>query len=699
MAKRPLPKNNTKDVLMVNQLTVKSSVQFPQLQAAVATATGGSNGGNGKNGKNGKDDTLTKDEFNSGFQDGVGQIKDGFSSLGAGLGPLQVIVDFVKGFVGKIGNIFTIFKGFFNILMSIPKAIANAFKKKDKSDDAKEGKKGKLKKALEKDRKKEKDKDRKASGKGRAGFARFATMLKPALILGAVLAISAGLIMLYNWLVGKGLFKYFEKLSTDIRVGLLNMRITLAEIFGKDKKAAELETEKADLILRKRVLNNLSQEDRDVLDAIPTEAGKAKYISTLAEEKGADMVATKDLLSDSAGQSKNLQEGLDKVGVKPVAKIDQGEYDVKINESTLDFVKDLKMSDLTKDLNLGSTFRTGGKYEHIETHVFGESVYGRTTIDLDGKPMTVGDLARLIQEAGGVNSETGEPNVSDADALGRATEMIASAPGVVIGKDSELILDRMSDHSIGMKGYQLAEETEDGTLIRDATGQSSLKDLASGDYVTFDDRGIAKEERGVFSKIFSLDAIPFVREYRRQNAMARNKELASEESMDALAQNFGIVESEIEEDLVTSVDNANELAIRTLMESASEDGELTEEQIKFLELLEMYQGVGGKTDEFSYYALPFDGRVMRPDEFYNKRQTINQKTGNLVTTYDQLSDEEITEMFIVQAMENMDIDREAATTIVNSYIDNNESMTQYVTPQNDNGQNTGSGNQTVDVTQ
>ena len=32
------------------------------------------------------------------------------------------------------------------------------------------------------------------------------------------------------------------------------MRITLAEIFGKDKKAAELETEKADLILRKRVL-------------------------------------------------------------------------------------------------------------------------------------------------------------------------------------------------------------------------------------------------------------------------------------------------------------------------------------------------------------------------------------------------------------------------------------------------------------
>ena len=52
-------------------------------------------------------------------------------------------------------------------------------------------------------------------------------------------------------------------------------------------------------------------------------------------------------------------------------------------------------------------------------------------------------------------------------------------------------------------------------------------------------------------------------------------------------------------------------------------------------------------------------------------------------------------MFIVQAMENMDIDREAATTIVNSYIDNNESMTQYVTPQSDSGPSTGSHNARV----
>ena len=44
------------------------------------------------------------------------------------------------------------------------------------------------------------------------------------------------------------------------------MRITLAEVFGKDHKAAELEMEKSDLILRKRVLNNLSQEDKNILD-------------------------------------------------------------------------------------------------------------------------------------------------------------------------------------------------------------------------------------------------------------------------------------------------------------------------------------------------------------------------------------------------------------------------------------------------
>ena len=103
MAKRPLPSASSggKDVLMVNQLTVKKGVQFPEIQSAVASATGGSKDDNGK-----KDDTLTKDEFNSGFQDGVGAIKEGFAGLGAGLGPLTVIVDFVKGFVSKIGNIF-----------------------------------------------------------------------------------------------------------------------------------------------------------------------------------------------------------------------------------------------------------------------------------------------------------------------------------------------------------------------------------------------------------------------------------------------------------------------------------------------------------------------------------------------------------------------------------------------------------------
>ncbi len=123
MAKRPLPKAGKTRNMVVNQFTVSKSVQFPEFQAAVASATG--NGGD----KNGKSQTLTKEEFNSGFQDGVGQIKEGFAGLGAGLGPLTVIVDFVKGFVSKIGNIFQIFKGFFQILMSIPRAIANAFKK------------------------------------------------------------------------------------------------------------------------------------------------------------------------------------------------------------------------------------------------------------------------------------------------------------------------------------------------------------------------------------------------------------------------------------------------------------------------------------------------------------------------------------------------------------------------------------------
>lgn len=695
MAKRPLPNSGKARNMTVNQFTVSKAVNFPGMQAAVASATGNGDG-NGKGGGK-KDDTLTKDEFNSGFQDGVGQIKDGFSSLGAGLGPLQVIVDFVKGFVSKIGNLFTIFKGFFNILMSIPKAIANAFKKKDKDDDKKDGKKGKLKNALEKGKKKERDKDRKDAKKGRGGFMRFATMLKPALIVGAVLAISTGLIMLYNWLVGKGLFQYFDKLSTDIRVGLLNTRITLAEIFNKDEKAQQLETEKSDLILRKRVLNNMSQEEREGFEKLSAPA-KTKFLATQAEQKGANLVNTQELLSSTAGQSKDLQKGLKKLDVKPVSTIAQGEYNVKINQQTLDLLENTTFTELTRDADIGSTFRADGKYKHVEEHMFSESVYGRTTFDLDGKPMTIGDLARLIQESGGIDPGSGEPLITPEQATNRAREMVVSAPGIIIGKDNELIMDRFTDPSIGMPGYQLAEQTENGGFIRDISGQSRAKDLFSGDYAEFDERGIKKEEKGFFGKVFSLDTIPILGQYRKFKATKRNEFLSSEGYMDDLAKNI-FQENEITEDLDKATDNANELSVRELMRRKNDGEDLTEEQLRFLELMEMYQEAGGETDNFSYARIPFDGRTKRPDEFYNTSTRTHHRSGIDIIDYEQMSDEQITEMFIVQAMDSMDIDREAATTIVNSYIDNNESMTQYVTPQNDNGQNTGSGNQTVDVTQ
>ena len=88
--------------------------------------SGGSNGGNGNGNGNGNDspskDDL-EDAVNTGFKDGLGDIRQGFANLGAGLGPLRIIVDFVKNVGDKLMALFGIIKGLGKVIFSIPKAL------------------------------------------------------------------------------------------------------------------------------------------------------------------------------------------------------------------------------------------------------------------------------------------------------------------------------------------------------------------------------------------------------------------------------------------------------------------------------------------------------------------------------------------------------------------------------------------------
>jgi len=693
MAKRPLPKNNTKDVLMVNQLTVKSSVQFPQLQAAVATATGGSNGGNGKNGKNGKDDTLTKDEFNSGFQDGVGQIKDGFSSLGAGLGPLQVIVDFVKGFVSKIGNLFTIFKGFFNILMSIPKAIANAFKKKDKEDDKKDSKKGKLKKALEKDRKKEKDKDRKSSKKGRAGFARFATMLKPALIVGAVLAISAGLIMLYNWLVGKGLFKLIDDLATNFRLGLIDLQLGIAKIFGKEQKLEMLKEEKAALIIEKKVLPNLSQGDKEALSTMDTPAAQASYLANLATTKGygIDIESARKAMSRTSGSMREAvdntvigkeEDGSDvKLNIGGVDAVDTTEYslDTKIK------IKDLDLETLTADMNLGTTLRTSSQFTETKQQGFGvlrdDLVYGVRTIDKeDGTPLTVDDLTDQILE-----KDKGETFKTRAEAYALAQEIVAESPGISFGKDGVIIrTDGFVDNSV-IEGGVLLTKDDSGALVEDRTTQAAVSAYL----------GLELGEDGTLQKVEKLpffDALGAGQIFRYFDAFSdesreRDEKIADEDAKDL------INEKKLDRAIVKDQDSVLKLKLEEIL---AKDGEITEKDREFINDLEEYQSKGGVASEFGIY---FDQAPDRKDRSFYEKDFYDKERMAGAFDWALKSDEDIRAMLVEDLMEMSELDEATATQVVNNYVDSSSTFQQNVTPQSDNGPATGTGNQTVDVTQ
>ena len=667
MAKRPLPKNNTKDVLMVNQLTVRKSAQFPELQQAVASATGGSSGGKSEIEK---DDTLTKDEFNSGFQDGVGQIKEGFSGLGAGLGPLQVIVDFVKSFASKIGNIFTIFKGFFNILLSIPKAIANAFKKKDKDDDKKDKKKGKLKNALEKGKKKEREKDRKASGKSRAGFARFATALKPMLIVGAILAISAGLILLYNWLVGKGLFVFFDNLLTGIRIGLLDLKTGFALVFKgeESEEFRKLEAEKAELILEKKVLPNLTEADRAILaDENVSKEQKAIRLQKLATAKGG-------VSQDAVFRALSRKEG-------NVADTLQAEFNLEpiilkeINEFVkegLDFTKDFDTAKVTEELKLKTRLATESNFTTTETvrNALGVPVSEitrgtRVFTTSDGQDLTIDKLLAELQKQDDDLTEE------------KLRQILLSAPGVGVADDGTTIVQTGVGGADEL-GRVVVERNEfDELVTADKEGGSLGKTLLESESGFVQGIGKVVRANEVVPTNNPFFILKLVGDLLGTNTIEGEK--LDEESLEAASEDI-VNQPQLDKKRDELGEEIQALYIREQIKNAGIEGE----RIGLAN-----QGKSGKLrdqaliEDLARFS-EVDGDANRLGIGPFRRDSFEFSDGT------DMNSAEIEESLVTRIQSSLELrNREDAQIIYNTYMDNNQNMIQNIAPTSDTGQNTG----------
>ena len=409
--------------------------------------------GNGKNGKGGsgkKDSTLT----NTGFSEGVDDIKQGFANLGAGLGPLQVVVDFIKGIGTKLSALFGIFKGFGKILFSVPKGIMGLFgrnKKKDKKDAKRDKKNAKL------------------SGKmvGLLGA------LKPALILGAILAIGTGLVLLYNWFVRLGIIDAIKELATNFQLGLIDLQIGIAKIFNKGEKLKMLEEEKAAIIIEKKVLPNLSEGDKKTLQTLGSPAAQANFLAGRAVTKGASESGAQDALERSSGSMRTAVDEL-------VIGEDASGNEIKLNMGAVSAtdtqayktdtqlkIKEMDLPKLVSDLNLGSSLRTEGDFRELDEGYIWTDTYGFRTIDnADGTPFTLYDLADQIKKKN--PPEKDEPPLSDADAFALANEIISAAPGLAVrGEDSAIISTRGFVRNDIAPGAIKLTENDDGDMVED----------------------------------------------------------------------------------------------------------------------------------------------------------------------------------------------------------------------------------------
>ena len=673
MAKRPLPSASSggKDVLMVNQLTVKKGVQFPEIQSAVASATGGSKDGNGK-----KDDTLTKDEFNSGFQDGVGSIKEGFAGLGAGLGPLTVIVDFVKGFVSKIGNIFQIFKGFFQILMSIPRAIANAFKKN--KDEEKDKDKKSEKDKDKKDKKKQKDQDKKDKAnlkerkKSRGGFARFATMLKPALIIGAILAISFGLLKLYNWLAGKGLFEYFSDLSFAIKNQILDFKIMFAEYSDNDIREKELREERAALGVE-RLLERpdlISEANRQALETAETADEKAVLLSGINQTMfGNEKKVTDRVIEKNEKLRKKVEEAynfsLENVTATTTA-ITREERTKKIQELDLEAVNaSLGIVD-TGILQPGQAgdaevFKQESQGFNLLTGFTGQGFFKQETkgyvgmFDENGDPLTIGKLQEALQ----ANAPEGiEITPADVLIFLDSNPELAQGPGdtVVRAVGGVQVRPRLDMDESGKLVYFQNSYIND--LIENPISNLATM-IPPGGAVFKLPNTMRQVEAGVFTDQGALD------EYR-----------------DADIVDTGVLDEEVIDETVKDLEQKTRIEqLKDLLEA---DGELSEEDLDLIELLYAYEEAG-----FNVKELP---RKLRKKLRYGVTVTepYNPMVGQFggQTTVMMPMDDVESRDYLIEQLDQLIPEGMGSGTQVFQAIQGGDNIMPMVAPTNDTGSDT-----------
>ena len=674
MAKRPLPSASSggKDVLMVNQLTVKKGVQFPEIQSAVASATGGSKDGNGK-----KDDTLTKDEFNSGFQDGVGSIKEGFAGLGAGLGPLTVIVDFVKGFVSKIGNIFQIFKGFFQILMSIPRAIANAFKKN--KDEEKDKDKKSEKDKDKKDKKKQKDQDKKDKAdlkerkKGRGGFARFATMLKPALIIGAILAISFGLLKLYNWLAGKGLFEYFSDLSFAIKNQILDFKIMFAEYSDNDVREKELREERAALGVE-RLLERpdlVSEENRKALETAETADEKAVLLSGINQTMfGNEKKVTDRVIEKNEKLRKKVEEAynfsLENVTATTTA-ITREERTKKIQELDLEAVNaSLGIVD-TGILQPGQAgdaevFKQESQGFNLLTGFTGQGFFKQETkgyvgmFDENGDPLTIGKLQEALQANAPEGIEITPADVlifldsnpelalGPGDTVVRATEGVASRPRIDMDEAGKLVYFQ-NDYINDLIENPLANISAalPGTTGLAANIMNTTRQLSEGVYT--------------------------------------NQE-ALDESRDTTIVEKGVLDEEVIDETVKDLEQKTQ--IEQLEDLLEADGELSEEDLDLIELLYAYEEAGFNVKELPRKLRKKLRTAVTVTEPYNPM--VGQYGGQTVVMMPM--DDVESRDYLIEQLDQLIPEGMGSGTQVFQAIQGGDNIMPMVAPTNDTGSDT-----------
>ena len=447
--------------------------------------SGGSNGGNGKSSS---DDSSSKEDLaeavNTGFSEGVGDIKQGFANLGAGLGPLRIVVDFVKNVGEKLGALFGIFKGLGKVLFSIPKGLFGFFrgrKKKDKID------------------KKNVLAQKKSTGKLTKMFG----LLKPVVLLGFIGAISYGIIKLYNWMARRGLGDYFTQLGRNISDSILDFRIMLAEApwFGDSDEAAKLQEEK--------VVRAVERLDRDIFtvrqgEKETDEDFEARKLKMVADGNAILDANGKAILAGVAKYDAIVNQLTGKVDIKQLDKILNSENIFTADKDTglsvdptgrTDYARqNITKQDISKGTSEGTekTIKTTRSFDRAlresgvstvdtmalkgasfsEQHIGDDGTFRTNRVIKDprnGEPFTLAEFTNYLNDTA-VNEMGGKP-MSEAD----VRTGLARHPNLMISQDKNSNIEYVT-----LAKTSREKKTKDGTKMVDA----NVDDYSGSDFAT-----------------------------------------------------------------------------------------------------------------------------------------------------------------------------------------------------------------------